>query len=408
MKSRGSVMLLVLVFGGIFFILLASLASFVIGENRAQNALRARVEAFSIAEAGLTYYQWFLSHFPTDFTNGTGQPGPYVFTYKNPDGATVGTYSLAIIGSSACGSTQIVDITSTGTPSSYPSVSSVITGRYTTPSVATYATIVDNGSTPGVTFSSLVSDFASLKTIAQSQGIFIERHEVPQSPHLGFHLIFNVNGTVTINKVLDVNTMNNVKPADASRNSINDYTLILAEEPYQTVPVPSTCGLIFIEDNVWVEGTILGKVTLVVANLTGSGSSPDVVLRGNTAYATNDGSSGLTVIGEHHILIGPDSPTDMVLNGIFVAAKGVFGRNNYYYPGGGCTGEYESRGSLTINGTVVSKLTPRTKWPGGCGASDAGYQTQSITVDSQNAANPPPFTPTISSTRKFIDWQQIK
>jgi len=408
MKQRGSIMLLVLAFGSIFFIVLASLASFVLTESRAQNVLRAQAEAFSIAEAGLTYYQWFLTHFPTDLTNGTGQSGPYVLTYRNPDGATVGTYTLAVTGSSACGSTQTVDITSTGTPSDYPSISALLMGRYGAPSVAQYTSLVGSGSVPGVNFNDLVSDFASLKETAKTAGIYIERHEVPQSPHLGFHIIFNSNGTVTLNKVTEINTLSNVKPADASKNSINDYTLILAEEPYQTVTIPGSCGLIYIEDNVWVEGIIPSKVTLVAANMTGSGSAPDVVVRGNITYATNDGSAGLTVIGEHNILIAPDSPMNMTLHGIFVAAKGVFGRNYYYYPGGGCTGTYESRGTLTIQGTVVSKLTPRTKWVGGCGASDAGYQSQTISVDPYNSKSPPPFTPLISTAKQFISWQQIK
>jgi len=409
MKPRGSVMLLVLVFGGIFLMVLASLANFILGENRAQNVLRAQVEAFSIAEAGLNYYQWYLSHFPGDFTNGTGQAGPYVINYRNSAGTSIGTYALTIAGSSSCGSTQTVNITSTGSPSDFPSISSILTGHYATPSVASYATIVDDGSTPGVTFSSLVSNFAALKTIAQTSGIFIERHEVPQSPHLGFHLIFNSNGTVTIQKVLDVDTLRSVKPADASQSSINDYTLILHDDPYQTVPIPNTCGLIFVEDNTWIEGTVSGKVTLVVANSTGSGAAPDVVLRGNVTYATNDGTTGLTVIGEHNILVGPDAPINMTLNGVFIAAKGIFGRNNYYSPSGGCTGLYEPRNTLTITGTVVSKLPPRTQWPNGCGGgANAGYQTQTTTVDSQNAANPPPFTPTTSSVPQFISWQQLR
>src|SRR3989344_6282972 len=80
-KLRGSIMLLVVIFGGIFFAMLTAFSSFVFVENRAQDISRSRAEAFGIAEAGLGYYSWFLSHFPGDTTNGTGESGPYVIEY---------------------------------------------------------------------------------------------------------------------------------------------------------------------------------------------------------------------------------------------------------------------------------------------------------------------------------------
>ncbi|MEK7126405.1 MAG: hypothetical protein AAB835_02875, partial [Patescibacteria group bacterium] len=63
-KNKGSIMLLVIVFGGIFLAMLTAFSSFVLVENRAQDISRSRAEAFGIAEAGLDYYRWFLSHFP--------------------------------------------------------------------------------------------------------------------------------------------------------------------------------------------------------------------------------------------------------------------------------------------------------------------------------------------------------
>jgi len=409
-KTRGSILILVLVFGSIFFVILTSLASFVLAENRAQDALIGKAESFSIAEAGLTYYAWFLSHFPTDFLNGTGTAGPYDVAYTDTESGAAGNYTLTIAGSSACGSTQIVDITSTGVSSHFPSMLSTLVARYGTPSVAAYAQITNANIPPGVTFASINPDFAALKSTAQAQGIYLEAHAVPQDPHLGYHLIFNANGTVTIKLVTGVTTLRTVKPADnpGSYGKGTDYTLIGQEADYQTIVLPSDCGLIFAEDNTWIEGVIPSKVTLVVGSLSGSGSSPDAILLDNITYTVNDGSVGFTVIGEHNILIAPNSPQNLTLSGVYVATNGVFGRNNYVNPSGGCLGTYEPRGALTINGTIVSKLAPITKWVDGCLPGDAGYQTQTLTVDSKNAASPPPFTPTTSSVRQFIDWQQVR
>ena len=64
-------MLSALVFGAIFLMVFASLSGFVLSQNRLQDAKAAQLSAFHVAEAGLEYYRWFLSHFPDDLTNKT-------------------------------------------------------------------------------------------------------------------------------------------------------------------------------------------------------------------------------------------------------------------------------------------------------------------------------------------------
>lgn len=477
-RSRGSIMLLVIIFGGIFFAMLTAFSSFVLVENRAQDTARSRAEAFSIAEAGLDYYQWFLSHFPGDITNGTGQAGPYVIDYSDPEGGIAGSYTLSIAGNNACGDTQSIEVTSEGVPSGAPSVSSILSARYAKPSVAAYSYIVgssvwaapdriingpyhSNGgvrmdgtanapvssslstwnctsnfgcspaqpSAPGVVgnggnqnlwaypvpqvdFSGIAADFSSLKATASASGIFLPQYSSGNQQGAaykkGYHLIFNSNGTVTVNKVTSINKLTNVYPIDYSSSYTNDYTLISNETLYETYPIPSGCGLIFVEDNAWIEGVISGKATVVAAGVVDPSFKPDVVLRNNITYADTDGTDGLAVISAHNILIAPDSPQNMTLNGIFVAQSGVFGRNFYRYAvSGGCNGVYEPRGTLTIVGTTVSNLRTGTAWSNGCGAGiNAGYQTRVDSFDRQNAINPPPFTPVTSTQWQFVDWQQ--
>lgn len=62
-------------------------------------------QAFNIAEAGVNYYLWHLSHAPTDFKDGQSTPttpdaslgyGPYVHDYVDDNGKTTGTYTLWI------------------------------------------------------------------------------------------------------------------------------------------------------------------------------------------------------------------------------------------------------------------------------------------------------------------------
>ena len=112
--------------------------------------MRERTEAFTVAEAGLEYYRWFLSHFPGNTTDGTGHGGPYVTTYTDPENGTAGTYSLSIVGNSTCGVVQSIDVTSTGSPSDAPGISSTIVARYAAPSVAAYSYVINSSVVGGL------------------------------------------------------------------------------------------------------------------------------------------------------------------------------------------------------------------------------------------------------------------
>lgn len=472
---RGYLMLLALVFGSIFVTVLFALASYVLTENKLQNAQSDASKGLDIAEAGIEYYKWHLAHFPTDLQNGTGHAGPYSITYNDPEtGTPAGTINLGIVGNTYCGSTASVDLTSKGTPTSGIGSATII-ARYARPSVALYSYIVNastwagsdriingpyhsNGGvrmdgtanapvtsslstwtcttsfgcdgtgtnpppntvepgvfgsgtnqslwsypTPQVDFAAISSNFTTLKTTAQASGLYLPRYSTGNSNSAawgkGYHLIFNANGTVTINRVTSTNSISEtpLNPADPT----TERSIIRNETFYQTYTIPVSCGLIFVEDNVWIDGVVPAKATVVAANVTTSGLNPNVYLDNNITYSSASGASGLTVISANDILISPDSPNDMVLNGIFIAQGGAFGRNLY-----ACPSSYEPRGTLTITGTTVSNLRTGTKWLGGCGATDAGYQTRVDSFDRLLSTNPPPFTPFTGTDYEFVDWRQ--
>jgi hypothetical protein len=476
MQNRGFMMLLVLVFGSVFFVTLAGLSGFILSESHADDQQRLKSEAVDVAEAGLEYYRWHLAHFPTDFKNGGTGAGPYSVTINDPQGSVAGTASLSINANSSCGQTTSIDITSVGTPAD-GSATQTLMARYALPSVASYSYIVNasvwagasrvingpyhsNGGvrmdgtsnapvtssvaswtctssfgcspnstedgvfgagpnsdlwtfpTPQVDFAAIAADFTSLKNTASSSGLYLPRYSSGSSGtssyYRGYHLIFNSNGTVTVRKVSAATALNEI-PIDGSTSSVTqDHSLIGTEAFYQTYTLPA-CGLIFVEDNTWVEGTVPGKVTLVVANVTTPGVVPEVVLKGNITYNTGGGVDGMTLIAQHDVLIGPDAPSTMTLNGIFIAQSGAFGRNLYTNSGGtACNTTYEPRTSLTILGTTVSNLRTGTQWTGiSCGSgSTAGFTTRIDAFDRTLTTNPPPFTPTISTDYQFVDWQQ--
>lgn len=476
MKTRGTITLLVLIFGGIFVTVLMALSGYILAENKAQSATRIRAQAFSIAEAGLEAYRWRLAHFPNSLAAGTDS-----LVIPDPSGGTAGTAELTVSSNTSCGQILSVDIASKGIAAEDSSFPITLVARYAQPSVARYSYIVNdsvyagpdrvingpyhsNGGvrmdgtanapitssleswwcdksfgcseegetvpgvfgagthqelwsypTPQIDFAGIATNFSSLKTLAQTSGLYLPRFSSGgtngEAYYKGYHLIFNANGTVTVRRVTSADRLS-VAPLNLS-DPKSDHARINNENSYNTYPIPSDCGLIFVEDNTWVEGAIPSKVTLVVANISNTSVRPDAYLKGNIIYTSADGSSGFTLISEHNILITPDAPNNMTLNGIFIAQSGAFGRNLYATYNRreeftGCNTTYEPKGSLTILGTTVSNKRTGTQWLNGCPNThgNAGYQARTDSFDRNLASDPPPFTPTTSTEWQFVDWQQ--
>jgi hypothetical protein len=182
-----------------------------------------------------------------------------------------------------------------------------------------------------------------------------------------------------------------------------------------TYAIPSSCSVIFVEDNVWLEGTVKGKVTIAAADVDTWGKDPSIILNDNITYA--DPASGLLAIGEQDVLVGLQVPDDMVLNGIFVAQNGRFGRNHYCKDD--CSSERNSQGlpnsldqyvkrdTLTVNGTIVSNEREGTKWVDGDENYISGFETRYNSYDRDLVADPPPLTPEVSDTYRFIEWREM-
>ena len=468
LRTQDSVFFLVfsLVFGSVFFMLIVSLITYVVSQKKLQDARYEGHRAQDIAEAGLNYYRWYLSHFPDDTTNGTTTPGPYVHTYYDPEGAAIGEFSLEISSTTACGDVQSIDIYSTGHTYDSPNIERTIYGRYAQPTVAEYAYIIEssvwagsdrtiigpyhsnniirmdgtNNSTvssgqenwvcdgslpcspdptgttldavygdgpnfdlwsmavPPITFTSISGDLVDIQDKAQNQGgIYI-----PPSGSYGYRATFNGDGTITFREVDQTWSHNEYATGVGwytARNLIRD------DDPtaYTNVPIPDDCPVIFVEDKVWLEGDIEGKVTIAAADMDTLGEDHSIILHDNITY--NSATSGLLAIAEVDVLVGYDVPDDMELNGIFIAQTGRFGRNYY---SSNTNGGDRCRNSLTINGTIVSNGRVGTKWTGsGCGSYGSGFETRYNTYDRNLVSDPPPHTPDVSETYRFVEWREM-
>lgn len=465
MNSRGYLLVMTLVYGSIFFVIFSGFMGFVVTQKQIQTQKLMSERALAIAEAGLNYYKWFLAHNPDDITNGTGTSGPYVIAYDDPEGGTIGEYSLAISGNTACGDLMSVDIESTGHTVDDSAVTRTVYARYARPTVSEYSYIINanvwaggdrtiigpyhsngiirmdgtNNSTvssgqedwvcdgslpctpystgttlpavygdgpndslwatavPPINFLGITLDLANMQTKATSDG----RYFGP-SGNYGYLLDFLGNDTFNLYRVTGTESYSGYTSESGwqtERHAVTATSLV-AGSPFS---VPADCPLIYIEDKVWLEGDVSGKVTVAAADVDTIGAEPSMILNDNIMYTTSD--AGLLAIGEKDVLVGVDVPDDMELNGIFVAQNGRFGRNHYDSSLPSSLDAYRYRNSLTLHGTIVSNGREGTKWTSG-GVWSSGFGTRYNSYDRDLVNDPPPLTPTVSDTYEFIEWRE--
>jgi len=385
--------MIVIVFAGIFLVIVSSLASYILVQRRSESSKENREKAVQIADAGLEYTRWFLAHNPTDTQLGTGVPGPYVRDFSDPEEGVMGQYSLAIGNNTKCGSTTAIDITSTGWSNENPSFTRIVYGRYARPSVAEYAYILNSSvwagadrvitgryhSNGGVrmdgtnnsTVTSAVSTWQCTSSFGCSptqtkNGVFgagpgntLWSYPVPQIDFTGITvnlvdmkskainaggLYFgSVGGTPTNGRGYHAIFKNN-GTVDVYRVTSavgvwgfsdlsgwqQEYHIINNKTLLGNYTIPSACSVVFFEDKVWIEGVVKGKVMVVAADVTQASYDPDLVISNNITYASSTaGTDGITAIGENNVIIPLNSPNTLDVNGIFIAQKGAFGRNHY-------------------------------------------------------------------------------
>ncbi len=394
---RGYFVLYLLIAMSVFLFILGDLISSIGIERLAGTNAVEREQAFAAADAGFDYYRWHLAHFPGDLQDGTNQSGPYTHDVIDPlSSDDEGTFSLALSGVTSCNVLTSATITSTGVATGSPR-SVILKGVFGKPTMAASTSPALSDQTR------LTADLTTLKSYAQANGDYIAHSP---SGDYGYQVTMNGNGTMSVTPVTGVTQVWGFSNEDAWKQENSVIASLGSATQYS---IPANCPVVFIEDNVWLQGTVSGKVTLAAADLVDTGVDSDLIIPGNITYAHNDYTDGLTAIGEHSVLIALNSPDVMTLQGVFVADKGHFGRNRYTTNGvHAVPGAYSSditRTSIAIDGTYASPGSVTLKWTDSNGAFISGYSTETDAHDGLLGENPPPFTPETADDFRLLDWR---
>ena len=248
---------------------------------------------------------------------------------------------------------------------------------------------------PNVDFSAITSDLSSMKSSAQTNGIYL----APSNAQ-GYSLVFNLSGTISIYKVTslrsdptgwDVNGVSHNEDIDYNaRTKLDGDTTTPGTQDYQ-MPVN---GVIYIEDRVWVEGTVKGRVLVAAAKLPyNSNTAPSIVVANNLVYAAKDGTNVLGLIGQKDILLAYYAPNNLEIDAALIAQNGSAQMWNFS----------KTFSNLTIYGAVSSFGVWTWSWVSGS-TCISGYCNTFTTYDSNLLYGPPPSFPLSSDGYTQISW----
>jgi len=242
---------------------------------------------------------------------------------------------------------------------------------------------------PAVDFSSVTSDLATMKSNAQSAGIYL-----PPSSSQGYSLVFNSSGTISIYKVTRLSsTHTGLDTNHVTHNEATDYS---KRTLLYTKPIPSN-GIIYIEDKTWVEGTVKGRVTVVASLLPyNSSTAPTIYIPKNIVYSAKDGSDVLGLIAQKDIVVTYNAPTNLEIDAALISQYGA--AQFFSYQG-------NVKNSITIYGAIMTYNLWTWTWVDASGNNvQAGYKDTYDTYDSNLLYGPPPSFPLSSSSYQQMSW----
>lgn len=462
-KQKGTITPALMVISGAFIIAIYGLLFVLTLQFDYSQRQVSSEQALSIAEAGIEYYKWHLIKSPGDYRDGTEEDGPYIHEYKDPQGDVVGEYSLDIAPPTQAN--PIITVSSTGKTKKHQKVKRKITAQFGQVSLtafafvhnvnlwfgeevtvngpvfsnggirqdgvntstiqsskATYTCGLETGCThpeikPGVwgkggpqelwefpvtpiDFSAINANFGVLKISAQDGGLYLA-----PSGDQGYHIVFNSNGTFSVYKVTGTDYYNGYTLEDGCETL---YQKITSEVLLGNTYSISDTNLVFVEDDLWIEGTIKGKITVAAAKFPLETYKTTIWLPNSLIYFAKDGNHNLGLISQNDIIFNRDVPEVFEVNGALLAQEGRITRHHYNYfscktPGAGTDLMKEE---FIFYGSMISGKSAYWNFSSGPKSPACGFQTATITFDPDLANSPPGFFP--ATQLRQIGWKEEK
>lgn len=243
-------------------------------------------------------------------------------------------------------------------------------------------------SVPYVDFSSITSNFQDIENLATGQA------DLPPSAQQGYSLVFKNNGTIDVYKVTSLRSHPDGGDVNGKWHSEDlDYSANGRSFLYN-MPIPQN-GVIFVKDNVWVEGVVKGRAVVAATKYsTDPTQQARILIPNNIIYFAKDGNHSLGLIAERDILITYYSPNDLEIDAALIAQKGSA---QMYYFG-------VKKTSIIIYGSVASFGTWTWSWVDASNNCVSGFCNTNTVYDANLLYAPPPSFPLSSDGYQQISW----
>lgn len=247
-------------------------------------------------------------------------------------------------------------------------------------------------------FNTLTAKLTDLRTSAQTDGLYFAT-----STAQGYNLILKTDGTFDLYKVTAL-----LEPPKNKCQKDN----IPEQEGWGTWSVGTqqllgnyhfpTSGLMFFDDNVWVEGQInQARLTIVASRSVGSSlADANIIVNNNLLYTNYDAGDAIGLIAQGNVLTGITSADTLEIDAALVAKNGRVGR---YYYNSNCH-PYNTRTLIKVFGAVASNDRYGFSYPETNG--ENGYQTRLMIYDANLLFASPPSFPSTSEQLQMISWRE--
>jgi len=249
-----------------------------------------------------------------------------------------------------------------------------------------------------IDFESMKVDFNSMKTSAQSDGVYLG-----PSGAQGYHLVFVSDGTVNIYKVTGTSSVLGYSLEQGCQSMQQDIVTetILGTYSLDTTPI------VFAEDTIWVEGTVKGKTTVASARFPLGTYDSTVWIPNNLVYDSKDGTNKLGLVSENDIVFTKDVPEYFNLNGALLSQYGRIIRHHYGYFGCKSGGNDKIKNEFNFYGSIISNLRSYWNHASGPKSPASGFVKTTLDYDPTNFDDPPPYFPAFGGYQ-FISWREVK
>ncbi len=253
---------------------------------------------------------------------------------------------------------------------------------------------------PAVDFTGITSDLAQIKTDAQSNGVYLA-----DSGAQGYHLLLKTNNSFDLYKVTAIENAPNGCISVLGQQDWGTWS-IKTEQFMHTYSFPAN-GLIFTEDDVWVEGQINNARLTIAAAIFPENPShrAAITVNNNLLYTNYDDKDAIALISQGNFNVGMISADILRIDGAIIAQNNRVGRYYYRPPSGqqNRCAPYHIRNTITLYGILASNERYGFAYTDG-----TGYQNRNLIYDSNLLYAPPPSFPLTTDEYQLISWEEIR